>query len=160
MNFQTEPVYRVALSEEQLDRLRCAVQKLYQQIEQQHIDSSVYSCRGCGQCCDFQSYGHRLFLTPPELIYLDDTQQGLFLPMTNGICPYRINGRCSVYTRRFVGCRIFFCQGNQDYQHNLGEILLKELKKICIDFGLTYQYWDLQCALAKKLEYGLPHQTE
>ncbi len=28
------------------------------------------SCNTCGACCDFPVYGHRLYVTPPELIYL------------------------------------------------------------------------------------------
>ncbi|MBP7052521.1 MAG: YkgJ family cysteine cluster protein [Phycisphaerae bacterium] len=28
------------------------------------------SCNACGACCDFIAYEHRLYVTPPELIYL------------------------------------------------------------------------------------------
>ena len=29
-------------------------------------------CNACGNCCDFDAYGHRLYITPPELMYLAD----------------------------------------------------------------------------------------
>ena len=27
-------------------------------------------CKACGKCCDFEGFDHRLFVTPPEIIYL------------------------------------------------------------------------------------------
>jgi len=26
-------------------------------------------CSACGKCCDFEAYGHRLYVTTPEMLY-------------------------------------------------------------------------------------------
>lgn len=106
------------------------------------------SCSACGKCCDFDAYDHRLFVTPPELIYLAaGLANGGFKPMTTGRCPYNSDGKCSVHEHRFAGCRIFCCTGDADFQSNLTEEALKELKAICTEFDLPYRYMDLPTAL-------------
>src|SRR5512133_1424160 len=48
----------------------------------------VGRCNACGACCDFPAYGHRLFVTPPELIYLAARLDVDRLePMPGGRCP-------------------------------------------------------------------------
>ncbi len=44
-------------------------------------------CRACGACCDFPAYDHRLFVTPPELMYLATKLNATHLkPMPGGRC--------------------------------------------------------------------------
>jgi len=106
------------------------------------------SCGACGKCCDFDAYDHRLFVTPPELIYL---AAGLgsneFKAMTSGRCPYNMVVQCTVHEHRFAGCRIFCCTGDPDFQSGLTEEALKELKAICTEFQIPYRYMDLPTAL-------------
>lgn len=153
MNFQTENAYSVCLTEELLRSLRHRVAAIYRQIDARIADMPAAECRACGACCDFQNFGHRLFLTPPELIYFDADSNGLFLPMSDGVCPYQKDGRCAVYPRRFAACRIFFCRANTSRQQELSEYVLRQLKEVCLDFGLDYRYWDLRCALSINLTY-------
>jgi Fe-S-cluster containining protein len=106
------------------------------------------SCKACGKCCDFDAYDHRLFVTPPELIYLAaGLGQSELKPMTTGRCPYNEHSRCTVHEHRFAGCRIFCCTGNADFQSDLTEEVLKELKAICTEFEVPYRYMDLHTAL-------------
>ena len=147
-------------------------------------------CDVCGKCCDFDSpalaseqelaagcdegFDHRLFVTPPELMYLaanlgaenikgshfaspsdSRRQTGLRAirrkmgprPMPTSRCPYNIGGKCTVYEYRFAGCRIFCCNGDADFQSRLSESALKKLKSICTEFQIPYRYTDLASAL-------------
>lgn len=105
-------------------------------------------CQVCGECCDFDSFDHRLFVTPPELMYLAASlATDTLKPMPTSRCPYNVDGKCSVYEYRFAGCRIFFCKGDGDFQSRLGESALKEFKSICTGLRIAYRYTDLATAL-------------
>ena len=106
------------------------------------------ACKSCGNCCDFDVFDHRLFVTPPELMCLavklgaEDIK-----PMPTSRCPYNIGGTCTVYEYRFAGCRIFCCNGDADFQGRLSESALKKLKSVCTEFQIPYRYTDLASAL-------------
>ncbi len=106
------------------------------------------ACKSCGNCCDFDGFDHRLFVTPPELMYLT-ANLGVerIRPMPTSRCPYNIGGRCTVYEYRFAGCRIFCCNGDADFQSRLSESALKKLKSVCTEFQIPYRYTDLATAL-------------
>jgi len=105
-------------------------------------------CDACGKCCDFESFDHRLFVTPPELMYLAANLGAENIrPMTTSRCPYNIGGKCTVYEYRFAGCRIFCCKADTDFQSRLSESALKKFKSICTEFRVPYRYNDLPTAL-------------
>jgi Fe-S-cluster containining protein len=109
-------------------------------------------CCACGKCCDFDGFGHKLFITPPELIFLRANLHSETLkPMKAGRCPYNIKGRCSVYEHRFSACRIFSCKGDLDFQNELSEKALKKFKAICEQFQIPYRYTDLATAVGGSL---------
>jgi hypothetical protein len=68
-------------------------------------------------------------------------------PMLTNICPYNIEGKCSVYEHRFSGCRIFSCKGDTDFQSRLSESAVKKFKAICEQFQIPYRYTDLATAM-------------
>jgi hypothetical protein len=119
------------------------------------LDLQIYSvgdlageCRSCGDCCDFEGFDHRLFVTRPELMYLTASLGPENIkPMPGRRCPYNIDGKCTVYEYRFSGCRIFCCNGDADFQSRLSEEVLKRLKSICVEFKIPYRYSDLAAAL-------------
>ena len=126
------------------------VAEIYDWVGLQVHDNSDLAgvCNGCGKCCDFESFDHRLFVTPPELMYLAvnlDTEN--VKPMPTSRCPYNIGGKCTVYEYRFAGCRIFCCRADTDFQSRLSESALKKFKSICTEFRIPYRYNDLPTAL-------------
>jgi Fe-S-cluster containining protein len=126
-----------------------AVHEIYQNLNKQ-LELSGQSCKACGRCCDFDSFGHRLYITTPELLYfkLKLTENKIpLLPMTDGVCPYRKDKKCFVYQWRFSGCRIFNCTGNADWQSQLSEETIALFKTLCILYRLEYRYMDLKSAL-------------
>jgi Fe-S-cluster containining protein len=125
------------------------VSELYLWLDQQiqNLKSEIQNCKACGDCCDFDTYGHRLYVTPPELIYLADKLGAANLKtMTNGRCPYQLDSKCTIHPHRFASCRIFFCKGNAEEQATLSEETLKKLKALCTEFNIPYRYMDIKTA--------------
>jgi Fe-S-cluster containining protein len=126
------------------------VAEIYDWIDQQLASHSDLAgqCNVCSRCCDFDTYDHRLYVTAPELMYLE---AGLNVEklrtMPSGRCPYNIDGKCSVYEYRFTGCRIFCCKGDAEFQSHLTEAVLEKLKSLCTEFEIPYLYRDLASAL-------------
>jgi len=105
-------------------------------------------CDACGKCCDFKSFGHHLFVTTPELIYLAaELGDKNVRPMPTGRCPYNIEGKCEVYKHRFAGCRIFCCKADAHFQSRLSESAVAKFKSICSEFQIPYRYSDLATAI-------------
>ena len=126
------------------------VREIYGRLDSQTRDQTnlAGACRACGKCCDFGEFDHRLFVTPPELMYLSAEMgtEGI-MPMPTSRCPYNIDGKCTVYEHRFAGCRIFCCKGDADFQSKLSESALEKLKSLCTEFEIPYRYTELAGAL-------------
>ncbi len=122
------------------------VHQIYKEIESSLRTSPDLAgkCNCCGKCCDFKSFDHLLYVTPPEIEYLaHHIGAENIKPMTEGICPYNEKGKCTVYDYRFSGCRIFCCQGDKEFQSQLTESTLTDLKQLCLKFEMPYSYRQL-----------------
>jgi len=131
-------------------RLVEEVAALYQWIEEQtqREPPRAGPCKVCGACCDFLAYDHRLFVTPPELIYLAAKMDvDRLQPMPGDRCPYQRENRCTIHEHRFAGCRIFCCTGDAALQSNLSEAVVRRLRSLCEEFQVPYRYQDLPAAL-------------
>jgi hypothetical protein len=131
------------------DRLGKKVAEIYDWLETQIADRNTKGqCSACGECCDFDGFEHRLFITPPELMYLRvNLGDENVMPMPTDRCPYNIEGKCTVYEYRFAACRIFCCCADENFQSELSETALKKLKTLCAEFQIPYRYSDLANAL-------------
>ena len=131
-------------------RLLERVAEVYQWLDLQVCSGGdmAGACRSCGDCCDFDGFDHRLFITPPELMYLAaNLDSGTVKPMPGGRCPYNVDGKCTIYEYRFSACRIFCCNADADFQSRLSEAVLEKLKSICVEFQIPYRYTDLAAGL-------------
>ena len=117
-------------------------------LQRRHYSSLAGICDVCGECCNFDKFDHRLFVTPPELMYLSANlgAENIKL-MPSSRCPYNISGECTIYAYRFAGCRVFYCKADKDFQSRLSESALKKFKSICTEFQIPYRYTDLATAL-------------
>lgn len=126
------------------------IASLYTWIDQalaSHTDQAG-QCSACGQCCDFISYGHRLYVTDAEMRYFTHMiGHDHIRTMSSNQCPYMIDNRCSVHKIRFSGCRIFCCQGDQSYQNDLSEQVITKLKYLSDEHAIPYLYRDLRESL-------------
>ena len=132
------------------NRLLEKVAEIYTWLDTQIREDNelIGRCDACGKCCDFDGFDHRLFATPPELMYLTaNIGTESVKPMPTSRCPYNINCKCTVYEYRFAACRIFYCNADVDFQSKLSESALKKLKSLCTEFQIPYRYTDLAAAL-------------
>ena len=122
------------------------VEAIYRWVDEQVglLDSS---CQACGECCDFERFGHRLYITTPELIYFQHHVGRDIKTMATGVCPYRIDGKCTVYPCRFSGCRIFFCKRDTEKQNALCEQAIGKFKTLCNQYQISYHYVYLKAGL-------------
>ncbi len=111
---------------------------------------SPETCFGCGRCCDYENFGHRIFITTPEILYLqnaiDDGKLVKDFKISTGKCPFLAGGTCSVRDFRFGPCRIFFCKSSARWQNDLTEEFLGKVKQLCIDKNIEYRYVDISMA--------------
>ena len=122
------------------------VHQIYKEIESSLRNSPDLAgkCNCCGKCCDFKSFDHLLYVTPPEIEYLaHHIGAENIKPMKDSVCPYNEKSKCTVYDYRFSGCRIFCCNGDKEFQSRLTESTLTDLKQLCQEFELPYSYRQL-----------------
>ena len=122
------------------------VDAIYRWVDEQ-IELLAQSCNACGECCDFEAFGHRLYVTTPELMYFQHAVGPEIKVMSAGVCPYRIDGKCTVYPYRFSGCRIFSCKGDTGKQNALCEQAIGKFKTLCDQHPIPYRYVYLKAGL-------------
>lgn len=124
-----------------------SVEKIYNWIDSQNQKARL-ACNACGRCCDFETYGHQLFVTMPELMYFaEKLGPENIRPMKNSACPYSNDGKCIIHPNRFAACRIFFCKGDTPAQNQLSEQVVNKFRILCNEFDIPYRYTDLKNAL-------------
>ncbi|OQA02663.1 MAG: hypothetical protein BWY69_00936 [Planctomycetes bacterium ADurb.Bin401] len=121
------------------------VSEIYAWLDSQ-IKSMNVDCSGCGKCCDFGSFGHKLFVTSPELLYFCENSKPP-KKMSTGVCPYMEDYKCTARDLRFSGCRIFFCKADDEKINKLSEQAIKKFKKLCDKYNFPYSYMELSAAL-------------
>lgn len=145
---ETAPVDDVRAAIEQargrtdlLDALRALYAELDAELAQVHA-----SCAGCGRCCDFEAYGHRLYASTAELALLS-----LVPPdraPTGERCPYQVGAACGARDRRTLGCRIHFCRGApMSRQNALYEWFHERIRSLHQSCCTPYVYADAMAIL-------------
>jgi len=135
-------------------RVLASIASLYEQVDRAVAGRSAL-CRGCGRCCDFGAFGHRLFVTTLEAAYLlaGVGPQGLQAPQADR-CPYLHQTRCRLRQHRPVACRLFFCR---DESAERNEPWMARLRDLHARLGVPYAYVDwIRCLrqLAASCEPG------
>jgi hypothetical protein len=98
-------------------------------------------CRQRGDCCRFESFGHRLFATTLEFAYFVARHPLPDRCSTWQRCPYQVGTVCTAREGRPVACRVFFCDSAQaDWQAQLSERLARRLRRLHDRLGVPYQY--------------------
>jgi len=122
----------------------------------QAADEQRWTCRACGQCCRFEQFGHKLFVTAGELAFLirpaapwQDLRSGTRANPAE-MCPYQHGNRCLARDSRTLGCRLFFCDpAATDWFSSVYEDIHDQIKRLHAAHGLPYLYVELTTALAK-----------
>jgi len=66
-------------------------------------------CEMSGRCCRFDEAAHQLWCTELELRHALDAAGGEVPAAPEGLCPWHIDGLCSLREGRPLGCRTYFC---------------------------------------------------
>lgn len=115
------------------------------------------TCWASGRCCNFESAGHRLYVTGLEAAYTvvnaavtDVATQphgtGLSLPQlaearTRGGCPFQRANLCGIHDIKPVACRVYFCDMSaQAWQHDLAERMHERVRALHVHFEIPYLY--------------------
>ena len=122
------------------------VNETYRWVDEQ-VAQFDRSCKACGDCCDLETFGHRLYVTGPELLHFQHFVGSEIKEMAGGVCPYRVDGKCSVYPYRFSGCRIFACGGDSQQESQLSEQTISKFKGLCTMHNIPYRYVYLKVGL-------------
>lgn len=106
------------------------------------------TCNQCGQCCEYETFGHEIYITSLEVLYLKEhLPPGELKSAMAGRCPYQANNICTIRELRFGPCRIFFCKGDNEQQNLLAEKFLSQIKQLCRKYDYPYRYEPLSKAL-------------
>ena len=118
--------------------------EIYEQLSQDLLDGSP--CRSCGDCCNFEKFGHELRVTHIELFYLIQ-KHGLRRPKKEGVCPYLEDGLCIARDGRALGCRVFFCDADKANQEQLYEKYLGRIRDLSSDGRINAYYGEFLSSL-------------
>ena len=126
-----------------------AIRELYSALDDA-VTAYGPTCWISGKCCNFQNYGHRLYVTGLEIAWFLHQRRQDAEPITHpddaettGACPYQVNQLCTAHRTRPTGCRVFFCQhGTEDWQHGIYEHYLAQFRALHERLGVTYQYME------------------
>jgi Fe-S-cluster containining protein len=126
------------------------------------------ACWASGRCCNFEKTGHLLYVTGLEAAYAlhmlgdalaehasqrsatrdDQAVRTLHvLPRASessaepGACPFQSRNLCTIHAIKPLGCRVYFCDRSaQQWQNELSERLLAEIRGLHDGYGLEYRY--------------------
>ncbi|MDJ0973801.1 MAG: YkgJ family cysteine cluster protein [Planctomycetota bacterium] len=119
--------------------------RIYADLERE-LPRYEFTCAASGNCCDFDAYGHRLYVTTLEAEYFfrngpeeranDDERQ----------CPQWGTDRlCKARDARMLGCRTYFCGPYPvEPPDALHERYHAKLIKLHERYGIEYAYRDIR----------------
>jgi Fe-S-cluster containining protein len=111
-----------------------------------------FVCQASGDCCDFEAFGHRLYVTTIEAEYFfrnspqkrfnDDPKQ----------CPaWGADRMCKARTGRMLGCRTFYCGTNKNADPNeIYERYYRRIKDVHAAHGIPFRYADVTAWAAER----------
>ena len=121
---------------------------------QERIDQRQPLCVASGKCCQFERYGHRLYITTAEMAAFVASLEQLSHPPVDDSwdhtgCPFQIGRLCGVHAIRPFGCRIFFCDPTAtEWQQQEYENFHLQLKRLHENLHIPYFYLEWRQALA------------
>jgi Fe-S-cluster containining protein len=127
-----------------------ALEALYQELDRE-LPSWGFTCAASGACCDFDVYGHRLYVTTLEA----ERFFRLAPPRQNEdprLCPaYGKDRLCKARAGRMLGCRTYFCGPYPNgVPEDLHERYFTRLKALHVAFAIPYAYRDIVAWAAER----------
>ncbi len=112
------------------------------------------TCLASGRCCQFEAFGHRLYVTGLESAMvltrlrsaghaMDGRATGVAIAesIASGCCPFLDRGGCGVHGLRPMPCRAFFCDRHaEDGIQSIHESAHAAMRALHDRFSLPYAY--------------------
>lgn len=134
--------------------VRAELEAVYADIAAQ-IEARGPACWASGRCCNFESAGHLLYVTGLETAYTvvglaeKKKEEGAQAGGLCRGCVFQAGNLCTVHGIKPLGCRVYFCdQSAQEWQHELSEHGLKQVRAIHERRGIEYRYGEWRAMLA------------
>lgn len=133
--------------------VRAELDAVYADIAAQ-IEARGPACWASGRCCNFEAAGHLLYVTGLETAYtvvgLEERkrEEGA---QARGLCHcvFQVGNLCTVHGIKPLGCRVYFCDRSaQEWQHDLSEHGLRQVRAIHERRGIEYRYGEWRAMLA------------
>lgn len=120
----------------------------------QAVTAKGPTCWTSGKCCNFNAYGHLLYVTGLEIAwYCRQIEQIPGVIDLKAPCPFQFDGLCSTHAIRPLGCRVYFCQkGTEDWQQDVYEQFQQQLISLHKDYDITYAYMEWRAGMAEAFE--------
>ena len=98
------------------------------------------TCRQCAKCCRFKQFGHALFVSALEGVWMLLCSGGVPASAAQNTCPFLDGDRCTARVGRALACRTYLCDDDNDETRTHHEQLLDRLKRLTDDAGIPWRY--------------------
>lgn len=114
--------------------------ELYARVDAE-VAGHAPRCEMSGRCCDFPRSDHRLYASALETAFARDRAGGRVPAADSGLCPWHVDGLCTLRDGRPLGCRLYFCDPNwADTMPRVYERAHAEILALHERHGVSYAY--------------------
>ena len=131
------------ISDLQRETLYESLKNFYLQLEHD-FESIPKPCTQCGACCDFETFGHKLYISSLEFAYVSQELEKSAISDLK-TCPYLMHKHCHAREKRMLGCRTFFRlheTKDQSQAQDLYEKYLQKIKFLYREHDIPWEYKD------------------
>lgn len=111
-----------------------------------------FVCQASGDCCDFEAFGHRLYVTTLEAEYfLVNSPQRRFNDDAKQCPAWGPDRMCKARAGRMLGCRTFYCGTNKNADPNeIYERYYRRIKDLHTVHAIPFRYADVTAWAAER----------
>ncbi|MDR4510035.1 MAG: YkgJ family cysteine cluster protein [Candidatus Brocadiaceae bacterium] len=122
------------------ERFSAELLTIYQQLDEE-VAREKPMCRGCGTCCNFDTFDHVLYASKIEVDFILRNAKVPNFDISDNKCPFLKDNHCSIREYRTLGCRIFYCDASfREASHVLYEKYLRLLKELGEKYQVEWNY--------------------
>ncbi len=126
-----------------------ALERLYDDLDRE-LPRTGMTCAASGRCCDFDAYGHRLYVTTLEAMWFFTCLDGRRNDDARACPAWGADRLCHERRGRMLGCRTYFCgpyvgMTPEDVHPRYHD----RLKALHDRFGIPYAYRDVRAWAAE-----------
>lgn len=121
-----------------------ALQAVYDELDEE-LPRYRFTCSASGRCCDFDAYGHRLYLTTLEAEMFFRNGPADRANDDPRHCPaWGPDRLCNAREHRMLGCRTYYCPPYPaGVPEELHERYFRRIKALHVVHGIPYAYRDV-----------------